>query len=66
MFFSSKTIYLLIPSPNHKHDLRIVKGQNLLITNHLDQSNNLANQEQDLNCVVAFANLSILNNFFEP
>ncbi len=39
MFFSSKTIYLLVPSPNHKHELRIGKGQNLLITNHLDQSN---------------------------
>jgi hypothetical protein len=35
------------------------QSQNLLITNHLDQSIYLANQEQVLDCAVAFASLSV-------
>jgi hypothetical protein len=37
------------------------KGQNLLTANHLVKSIYLANQEQVLDCAVAFASLSVLS-----
>ncbi len=37
---------LQIRSLTHKHEPRIKKSQNLLITNHVDQSINLINQDQ--------------------
>ncbi len=58
--------YLVIPSPTHKHELGTVKGQNLLITIHLDQSIYLTNQELVFNCALAFASLSILSKNAEP
>jgi hypothetical protein len=45
-FLPFEITYLLIPSPRYKHEPRIVKGQNLLITNHLDLSIHMTNQEQ--------------------
>jgi hypothetical protein len=61
VFLSSKSTYLQLPTPTHKHEPGTVKGQNLLITNHLDQSIYVANQEQVLDSAGAFASLSILN-----
>jgi hypothetical protein len=48
VLLSSKSTYLQIPTPTHKHEPGTVKGQNLLITNHLDQSIYGTNQEQVL------------------
>jgi hypothetical protein len=48
VFLSSKSTYVQIPTPTHKHEPRTAKGQNLLITNHLDQSIYVTNQEQVL------------------
>jgi hypothetical protein len=42
------------------------KGQNLLTANHLVKSIYQANQEQVLDCVVAFAHLSILSKNAKP
>jgi hypothetical protein len=38
--------------------IETAKGERLLITTHINQSNNLANQEQVLGFVVPFASLS--------
>lgn len=43
-----------------------VRSQNLLITNHLYQSIDLANQEQVLDCALAFASLSMLRKNAKP
>jgi hypothetical protein len=61
VLLSSKSTYLQIPTPTHKHEPGTAQGQNLLITNHLDQSIYVTNQEQVLDCAGAFASLSILN-----
>jgi hypothetical protein len=45
VFLSSKSTYLQIPTPTHKHEPGTVKGQNLLTTNHLDQIN-ICNQSR--------------------
>jgi hypothetical protein len=58
--------YLVIPSPTHKHEPGTVKGQNLLITIHPDESIHLTNQELVFNCAPAFASLSILSKNAEP
>jgi hypothetical protein len=38
----------------------IEKGEKLLIPNHVNQSINLSNQEQVLECAVAFISINIL------
>ncbi len=45
LFLPSKIIYLLIPSPTHKHEHETIKGCKLLTTNNLDQSIYMADQE---------------------
>ncbi len=37
IFFTSKNTYLFLPSLTHKHETKIIKSQNLLITNHPNQ-----------------------------
>lgn len=58
VFLPSK-IYLFADSKPHPWTWHREKSQNLLITNHLDQSIYLANQEQVLDCAVAFASLTV-------
>jgi hypothetical protein len=41
--------------------IEIVKGERLVIANHLDQSFCVANQEQLLNCVMPFASTTFLH-----
>jgi hypothetical protein len=61
--FGLATVFLpskMIPSPTHKHEPDTgKKSQNLLTTNHLDQSIYPANQEQVSDRAVAFASLTV-------
>jgi hypothetical protein len=41
--------------------IEIIKGERLVIANHLDQSFCVTNQEQLLDCVVPFANTTFLH-----
>jgi hypothetical protein len=51
----------LIPNLTQKHELSLIKSQNLLVTNHMNQSKHLANQEWVLDCVMDFINFNMLN-----
>jgi len=68
VFLTSKFSYLLFSNPAHQTKTGTANRWRLLIATHLDQSNYLANQQQDLDFAVSFTSLSILgqNNFAEP
>jgi len=66
IFLHPRFTYLLIPSLTHKHETKTLKSQHLLITNQLDQLICLANEDQVLDYVVAFASLSMLSKNVEP
>jgi hypothetical protein len=60
-FLTSKISNLLSPNlVTYKTEIGIAKGQRLLITIHLHQSNHLANQQQVLCLAARFASLSTL------
>jgi hypothetical protein len=51
---------------NHKTETGTAKGERQLLATHLDQSNNLANQQQVLGFAVPFSSLNILSKNAGP
>ncbi len=60
-------LFNYFPKPyTHKQETRIIKGQNLLIANHLNYSIYLVNQNQVLHHVMVSTNFNILSKNIEP
>ncbi len=66
IFLTYKISYLLFLNLNHQTKMKTAKGERLLIATHLDQSNNLANQQQVLGFAMPFASLRILSKNAGP
>jgi hypothetical protein len=71
-FSHPSLVIYFFPTPPRKPNLGLQIGGRLLIAAHLDQSNNLANQQQVLEFAMPFTSLNIMsktqgqNHFPEP
>jgi hypothetical protein len=60
IILTSKISYLLLPNSTHKIETQTAKVGRLLIATHLEQSNQLANQQLVFNFAAPVTSLSIL------